>query len=416
MLSILFILPLSVGASVSDGTVEAGNKTVLVCHSVDCVTPTPGVVNFAPTGTTPVTVSDTNGIDGVAWGNEIGWINFDPTGSEGLTINSTTGLISGWAWSQVAGWINFSATGQSVTINTDGEFVGYAWTGGLYGGWIKFDCSFAGACLKTDWRPLSARPSTAPVNPPAPGGSTPQNEIPNLKTSDMCLNISGIQQTIPSNYAKDEGGLCVLSIDFCTNILGTQLTVPNTHVLNDVGQCVVLTDENEDEFILEEDKDVENNSTTSISLGNFDYCQNLFGLQSQTPEGFVQENGVCLPKDADYCLNLLGNQYSVPENMKVASNGECVKMTASEVEINNIFKESIAKLDKNRRGKVMGYSFIPDFLQTSFTVPFLSDLFNMPVEIDLISLLITIPILGLCIYFIRRKLQNLRRRHQQSHR
>lgn len=389
-LLVLSILPTSLNASVSNGTIEAGNKTALICHSVDCITPTPGVINFAPTGTTPVTISDTDGIDGVAWGNEIGWINFDPTGSEGLTINPATGVITGKAWSQGAGWINFSVTGQTVKINNDGQFEGYAWTGGPFGGWIKFDCSFAGACVKTDWRPTGVRPVAN--NTPAPGGSTSQNDIPNLNTNDFCLNIPGYQDRVPDNYAKDEGGLCVLNIDYCKNIDGVQLTVPNKYVLNGSGQCVILTDKNKDELVPDVTKETLVSSSTQI-YG--DYCPNLFGLQSELPEGFVQEGGTCLPVEADYCLNLLGNQYSVPANMKIANNGECIKMTPNEIEKNNVFKNDVEKFDKNRKAKVLGYKFIPDFMKLPVTFPFSFTLFGVKYQIDLLSLFLTLNVLGL---------------------
>lgn len=394
ILSFLFLSPFAIQASVSTGTIESGNKTAFICHSVDCITPTPGVINFAPTGTTPVTIDDTNGIDGVAWGNQIGWINFDPTGIEGVTINSSTGILSGRAWSQGAGWINFSPTGQSVRINSNGEFIGFAWTGGPFGGWIKFDCTFAGACVKTDWRPVASRP--LPVNIVS-GGSTSQNNISSLSVSDMCLNIPEVQYAVPSNYIKDQGGLCVLNIDYCKNIAGTQLTVPSTMILDGAGQCITLTKENKEKFVP--------TKMTSASIEIYkDFCPNLFGLQSKVPEGFVENGGECLPQEADYCLNLLGNQYSVPKNMKVDTNGECVKMSSVEIERNNAIKEEIVKTDKNPKALILGYNFIPNFLKKSVPVSFLSYLLGVPVRVDGLSLLITLIILSLIIYIIKRKL------------
>jgi hypothetical protein len=66
-------------------------------------------------------------LNGIAWGNELGWITLNPTGVDGVTINPTTGALSGKAWSQVGGWINFAPTGQGVSISTSGEFSGWAW-------------------------------------------------------------------------------------------------------------------------------------------------------------------------------------------------------------------------------------------------------------------------------------------------
>jgi len=321
---IVFILSISINikASESSGSIDTGNKNALVCHSVDCLTPTPGVINFSPTGTTPVTIDDTNGIDGIAWGNEIGWINFDPTGPEGLTINPNTGIISGKAWSQVSGWINFSVTGQSVKINNSGEFEGWAWTGGPYGGWIKFDCSFIGACVKTDWRPSGAR---TVVN--TSGAGSPGSTVSN----DSCPNLVGYQENIPPNYKKDEGGLCLLNVDYCNNIEGVQLTIPISYILNGSGQCILLTEENKDEFI--PTFVINNASSTDIEI--IDYCPNFFGLQARLPDGFVKNISDCFPKYLDYCPNLLGNQYSIPDNMKIDNEGGCVKMTKSEIIENN---------------------------------------------------------------------------------
>ena len=395
----VLLLPFIVGASVSSGTIESGNSTTLVCHSVDCITPNPGIINFIPTGTTPVTIDDTNGVDGVAWGNEIGWINFDPTGVEGLTINSSTGIISGKAWSQVSGWINFSVTGQSVKINTAGEFEGYAWTGGPYGGWIKFDCSFVGACVKTDWRPLSARPVTGTPTAGS-GGSTSQNDISNLNTNDFCLNIPGYQDRIPDNYAQDPGGLCLLNIDYCKNISGIQLTIPNAYVLNGSGQCILLTDENQDEFI--PTKESLSTSTESQS----DFCQNLFGIQPNLPNGFAMYNNECVPEESDYCPNFLGNQYGIPENMKISENGECVKMTRDEIEKKEIFKNKFEKYDKNSNVRVLGYGFMPDFFRIPVTIPFFSKLFGKEYQIDLLSLFFTLNVIGLVSLFIKNRTKN----------
>jgi hypothetical protein len=318
----VLVLPVNIKASESNGTIDTGNKNGLVCHSVDCLTPTPGVINFKLTGTTPVTIDDTNGIDGVAWGNEIGWINFDPTGPEGLTINPNTGIISGKAWSQVSGWINFSATGQSVKINNSGEFEGWAWTGGPYGGWIKFDCSFAGACVKTDWRPMGARTVVYTSGAGSPGSTV---------SNDSCPNLVGYQENIPPNYKKDEGGLCLLNVDYCNNIEGVQLTIPSSYILNGSGQCILLTEENKDEFI---PTFVFNNASVTESQP-IDYCPNFFGLQSRLPDGFVKNISDCFPKDVDYCPNILGNQYSIPDNMKINNEGECLKMTKKEIIENN---------------------------------------------------------------------------------
>ncbi len=393
---ILFLIaPLGLNASVSSGTIDPSFKNALVCHSVDCVTPSPGIINFAPTGTTPVTIDDTNGVDGIAWGNEIGWINFDPTGAEGLTIDASTGIISGKAWSQAAGWINFSVTGQSVSINNNGEFVGYAWTGGPNGGWIKFDCTFsASACVKTDWRPIPARPSTPTT--PGPGGSTPggfspgstvPNDFGDVTDIDACPNITGSQENIPTNYAKDEGGLCVLNLDYCKNIPGTQLTVPNQYILTGGGQCILLTEENKPIYIPEI---VTGPTSTSWTA---DYCSNLYGLQSNVPTGFVQEGSTCVPVEADYCPNISGNQYSIPKNMKIVSSGYCMDMTSAEIDNENI---------PTGGEKILHYGFVPNPILIPINFPIINLFTDEYAKVDLISILLTIFALILAIILLRK--------------
>ena len=174
ILTVFFVVPATLNASTSDGTIDPLHKTARVCHDVGCVTGissiTPGILNFAPTVTNPsdvVHIADT-GLTGRIWGNELGWITLNPTG-EGVMVDPTTGLILGRGWSQVAGWVNFAPSGQAVYINSNGEFNGFAWAGGPMGGWIQFDCTVVNACVKTDWRALPFRTTTNPP-PTSPSG------------------------------------------------------------------------------------------------------------------------------------------------------------------------------------------------------------------------------------------------------
>lgn len=187
-------------ASTSSGTIDATYHYATVCAAgTNC---TGGNrINFLPTigtsGASPITIDDTNGIDGHAWGNNLGWINFGRTGTSTTSLNNSTGAITGYAWSQISGWINMSPTGQGVTINSSGEFTGYAWVSGQSGGWLKFDCtaSATSTCVKTDWRPISAR--TAVVSSGGGGGgggSIVYN--PNLaSTSSVQINNTFLNQT-----------------------------------------------------------------------------------------------------------------------------------------------------------------------------------------------------------------------------
>jgi hypothetical protein len=329
----------AVSASVSSGTVTPGFATALVCHDPTCTTPTPGSINFRPTGTTPVTIDDTNGVDGIAWGTELGWITFNPTGSSGITINATTGALSGSAWSQVSGWVNFRPTGQGVSINSAGEFVGWAWTGGPNGGWIKFDCAQS-ACVKTDWRPTSARPVVATtggggggggiisgplaVGTIVPEGTTPVPNnpfTPGDSSGDVCGNLPGVQGSIPSGYVSDFGGFCLFRYDFCPNMTGEQLSIPSGYELTEADTCV-----------LSKNRVTPRKTATPPAKPAVDYCANFTGLQEEVPLNYiVDSSGFCVPEKIDYCPNLEGSQSSIPSGYAIASNGDCSVLPVPEV-------------------------------------------------------------------------------------
>jgi hypothetical protein len=388
LFTLVILAPVALFASESDGTISATNKNALVCHDTTCTSPTPGVLNFRPTGTTPVTIEDTDGIDGIGWGNEIGWINFDPTGPEEVLIDPDTGVLSGKAWAQASGWVNFSVTGQSVSINNDGEFTGYAWTGGPNGGWILFDCGTVGACVTTDWRPIPAREDEGGG---ASGGSTDkcdniagnQSEVPAgltrsggncVSVIDQCPNLAGSQAVVPTPFYKDTGGLCLLSnVDYCSNIDGNQTSVPVGLTVTTGGACV----ESEDVPPLPE-------------VVERDYCPNLFDIQPSLPAGYVvDEMGMCVPETTDYCPNIEGNQTIVPGGLKIDSDGSCVTLPPEEV-------PTIPEIEGDR--EVIAYSFVPKAFQVPLDVPFLSVFFAeegglLPL-IDGVSILLSLLGLG----------------------
>jgi hypothetical protein len=167
-----FILILLVGsfivyASETDGTISDTYFGALLCTNSDCTTTTR--INFKPTLGNAVHITDT-AVTGDVWSETMGWIRFNPGGGYGGVTNNTSGVLGGYAWGDGAGWINFKPTQGGVTINSTGQFAGFAWSENY--GWIKFDCAVTNACVKTDWRPLSARtvtPPTPPVTPPSGG-------------------------------------------------------------------------------------------------------------------------------------------------------------------------------------------------------------------------------------------------------
>ena len=198
----LLFFPFVINASMTSGSIDDTYKYARVCHDETCSTY--GTINFKPTinantpGATPLSITD-SGIVGHAWGNEVGWINFRPTGF-GVTLDPITGALEGTAYANTGGWANFNPTSVSggtavdVTINTGGEFVGWAWLSGAYGGWIKFDCNSSATCVKTDWRPVSERPTYGSY-PHGGGGGGATTTVANA-TSSAQATSSVPQQNI----------------------------------------------------------------------------------------------------------------------------------------------------------------------------------------------------------------------------
>jgi len=311
------------------GSINSTSHTAKVCHSVDCITPTPGSINFIPTTGDNVIVDTVTGLTGQIWGNELGWIDLHPTGAGVTFANPTTGLLTGKAWSQVSGWINFAPTGEQVNINmTSGEFSGYAWTGGPEGGWIKFDCSDTSSCVKVNW----------PTSSGGGGGGSGGYR-------DVCPNISGIQASIPSGYTISIDGLCVQAIDMCPNIIGDQNAIPEGFVLNIIGACIpnidycpnlkdiqttippsYIINTKGDCIIPKKDMcpNVVGIQDSTSQCNAIDVCTNVPGIQSTTPTGYTSSNNFCYIEALDLCRNIEGKQTTIPEGQILNGEGNCV--------------------------------------------------------------------------------------------
>jgi len=132
-------------ASSTDGTIDPNNEGYKYAWGENI-----GWVNFG-CDNCDVHVTD-SGLSGYALSETVGWIYL------GNITNNGEGTLSGYAWSENAGWIKFNPTNGGVVINSSGEFTGSALGENI--GWIIFDCSTS-ACVKTDWRPQSARVCTS---------------------------------------------------------------------------------------------------------------------------------------------------------------------------------------------------------------------------------------------------------------
>lgn len=317
-------------AMASTGSIVPGFHNTKVCHDSTCTVPTPGILNFRPTGATAVVVDDVTGLSGDVWGNELGWITLNPTG-EGVTFaDTTTGLLTGKAWSQVSGWINFAPTGQTVTISpTTGQFSGYAWTGGPQGGWVKFDCASNDTCVKTTWSPTTGGGGGGGsyidvcTNIPGfqmtiPPGYTVYQNGQCVLIIDVCPNLAGDQQVIPFGFTKNGIGACIPNIDYCPNITGIQNSIPKGYSLTLSGNCVSI--------IIDACPDIIGIQTNLSECGviSTDVCTNIIGIQLQIPVGYQSSDKQCFPQTLDVCKNIEGNQFSIPTKTIITKNGECI--------------------------------------------------------------------------------------------
>lgn len=55
---------------------------------------------------------------------------------------------------------------------------------------------------------------------------------------DLCVNIDGVQDTLPTGYSIDDSGGCLVPTDTCSNIDGLQLVVPDDTVIDADGLCI----------------------------------------------------------------------------------------------------------------------------------------------------------------------------------
>jgi len=161
-------------------------------------------------------------LSGYAWSDNIGWISFNetgcPSGSCDANLNLTTGALTGWAkalsfsndaesseWAD--GWISLSGSSPSYGVNFDmanGNGSGYAWGGNVIG-WVDF-----------------SQVKIIPVN-----------------VVDLCQNINGIQDSVPSGMITDLFGNCIDPLDVCPNLPNIQTSVPVDMVISPAnGWCI----------------------------------------------------------------------------------------------------------------------------------------------------------------------------------
>ncbi len=261
---------------------------------------------------------------------------------------SSTDNVLGYAWSSNIGWISLNGSNYGVNIDSSGNMTGYAWSSNI--GWIKFgglsgfpagggDAHLSGNTL-TGWARACSGQNNQNTPPPnqtvanntctgssrtdgwdgwiSLSGASPAYGVTVDTTSgnffgygwgsdvvgwvdfslvkynptlDMCLNITGIQTSVPVGMIADSSGNCVTgSGDMCPNISGIQNTIPNGMIIDSSGNCV-------------------------SSSG--DMCPNITGVQGSIPTGMITDSfGNCIAPN-DMCPNIIGIQTTIPQDMVI---------------------------------------------------------------------------------------------------
>jgi hypothetical protein len=149
-----------------------------------------------------------------------------------------------------------------------------------------------------------------------------QTEGP-CQSDDVCVNIGGIQTSIPEGYESLSEGQCTVIppvVDVCSNIEGNQETAPEGYEANQDGTCSLIppTDVCPEEGV--------QTSLEECEVPPTDVCDNLEGAQETVPEGYESlTEGQCtvIPAPTDVCNNIEGDQETAPEGYVANEDGSC---------------------------------------------------------------------------------------------
>ena len=111
--------------------------------------------------------------------------------------------------------------------------------------------------------------------------------------NDLCLNIEGVQESVPNGYVVNTVGACVVPvIDVCPNIEGLQPVIIIGYLLDGSGNCQPDVCLNIDglQMTLPSGKDLE----VVGKCVDHDECPNLDEIQAILPTGYTKEtDGTC---------------------------------------------------------------------------------------------------------------------------
>lgn len=116
------------------------------------------------------------------------------------------------------------------------------------------------------------------------------------EVTDVCSNIQGIQEAVPTGYTVTDALCEPEPVDVCPALEGVQIDVPTGYSIDDNGEC-------QREIV--------------------DVCPQLEGMQVEVPEGYELKDGACHMSVVDVCSNIDGVQEVAPDGMIVQEDGVC---------------------------------------------------------------------------------------------
>lgn len=263
------------------------------------------------------------------------------------------------------GYINMKGSNYAVTLNpTTGAFGGYGWS--EFGGYVEFapvglaGASIVPSCLniKTNECPVSGYIRYVSYTDPQSGGWDGQVKMSDPSWTNgvkLGKEIAGVRAMSGYAWGGDVVGwvnfskaqVNILPIDVCINILGVQETVPEGYVkdpISPVDEPGICSPINNNDCKIENDPKYnpdplvgEDNSKCQCPNGDYnpitkqcgtigdpDICENIIGIQltpADIPAGYAQATDgtkicpetPCVPgKPCDKCWNVGRVQLSIP--------------------------------------------------------------------------------------------------------
>lgn len=214
----------------------------------------------------------TGALSGKAWSGGSSWINFRPANADTVSLGLPVGVsitsdgeFYGWAWvsGPNGGWLKFDCTSPDTCVKTDWRPLSERTTSSSGGGTVDMCPNIAGIqptippgyVISTGAICTSVASQDLCVNVPGVQEAVPEGYLANdmqfcfVSTLDFCRNIPNVQYVVPEGYTVAEDGRCLLLLsefvpipqipdqDRCLNISGVQVSVPTGFLEDKFKNC-----------------------------------------------------------------------------------------------------------------------------------------------------------------------------------